>query len=93
MKTTKLIEQLGKGKDILGVIVTRVSGAGNEMPIHNVKDMLELPILGVVPEDKNVRTSVVRKDALVHTHSRSKASKAYRKIAAKLIGKDDYVEP
>jgi septum formation inhibitor-activating ATPase MinD len=62
------------------------------MPISNVKDMLELPILGIIPEDKNVPISMVMKDALIHTHPKSKASKAYRQIAAKLIGMS-YKEP
>lgn len=90
LKTSKLAEQLGK--EVKGVIVTRVRNSKCEMPISNVSEMLELPILGVVPEDENVPVSVTMKDALVHTHPRSRASRAYRQIAAKIIGKNDYVE-
>lgn len=90
LKTGKLVEQLGK--EVKGVIVNRVRGEKFEMPISNVKDMLELPILGVIPEDRNVPKSVVMKDALVHTHPRSKAARAYRVLAAKIIGKSDYRE-
>lgn len=90
LKTSKLVEQLGK--EVKGVIVTRVDGSRTQMPISNIKDMLELPIIGVVPEDKNVSKSLVLKDALVHTFPRSKAARAYMKIAAKIIGKDDYEE-
>src|SRR3989338_5162528 len=89
LKTSKVIEQMGK--EIRGVIVTRVNGSRSQMPIANVKDMLELPILGVVPEDRNVPVSVSMKDALIHTHPRSKAARAYRKIAAK-IANIDYKE-
>ena len=49
-----------------------------------------MPIIGVIPEDRNVPKAVVMKDALVHTHPRSKAARAYMKVAAKLIGKNDY---
>lgn len=90
LKASKVVEQLGKS--VLGVIVTRVDGSKTQMPLSNVKDMLELQILGVVPEDKNVPKSVVIKDALVHTHPKSKAARAYKKIAAKLIGNDNYEE-
>ncbi len=90
LKTSKVIEELGK--TIRGVIVNRVKNTKTEMPIANVRDMLELPILGVVPEDKNVQASLVLKDALVHTYPKSKASKAYRKIAAKIIGNNNYQE-
>lgn len=90
LKAAKVVEE--KGKLIRGVIVTRVKGIRGEMPIEHVKGMLELPILGVVPEDKNVPLSVVMRDAILHTHPRSKASRAYKTIAAKLIGKTDYKE-
>lgn len=89
LKTSKLLEQLGK--TVKGVIVTRKKGSKNEMPIGNVQEMLELPILGVVPEDDNVPLSVVMKDALVHTHPRSGAARAYKEIAARMIGKADYI--
>jgi septum site-determining protein MinD len=90
LKTAKLAEDMKK--DVKGVIVTRVRGRKGEMPISNVSDMLELPILGVVPEDSNVLLSVGQKDSLVESYPRSRASRAYREIAAKLIGKNDYVE-
>ncbi len=90
LKTAKLAEEFGK--EVRGVIVTRVRGARTEMPIANIRDMLELPILGVVPEDKNMQNALVMKDALLHTHPKSKASRAYRKIAANIIGNKDYRE-
>src|SRR3989344_6013037 len=90
LKTSKLIEQLGK--EVKGVIVSRVRGRKTEMPIENIRDMLELPILGVVPEDGNMQSSLVMKDAILHTHPKSRASRAYRRIAAKIIGTNDYKE-
>ena len=90
LKASKVIEQMGKS--VKGVVITRVKGGKYEMPISNVRDMLELPILGIVPEDKNVQISTVMKDALIHTHPKSKASRAYRQIAARLIGMNDYKE-
>lgn len=91
LKASKLVEEMGKS--VAGVIVTRYTGRKAEMPIENIKDMLELPILGVVPEDMSVKQSVLMKDALIHTHPKSKAAKAYRKLAARIIGKDDYRDP
>jgi len=90
LKALKVAESLNK--PVKGVIVTRHKNQKTEMPIENIRDMLELPILGVVPEDKNVQHALVLKDALVHTHPKSKASRAYRKIAAKIIGNTDYKE-
>lgn len=84
LKTSKLIEQMGK--KVRGVIVTRVSGLKSEMPIGNIEEMLELPILGVVPEDDKVKEAIVMKDALIHTHPKSRAARAYKKIAARIAG-------
>ncbi|MDP1695537.1 MAG: cell division ATPase MinD [archaeon] len=90
LKTAKVAEQMGK--EVKGIILTRVKGRKTEMPIVNVRDMLEIPILGVVPEDDNIQASLVRKDAIVHTHPKSKAAKAYRRIAAKIMGNNSYKE-
>jgi len=84
LKTVKLAEEMGKS--VAGVIVTRVRGSRSEMPISNIRDMLDVPILGVVPEDTNMQEALAEKDALYHLHPRSKASKAYKQIAAKLAG-------
>jgi septum site-determining protein MinD len=86
LKTARIAENLGKS--VGGVIVTRVKKDGLDMPYLNVKDMLELPIIGIIPEDKSVRHSHVLKDAVVHTHPRSKAARAYKEIAARLIGRE-----
>jgi len=88
LKTYKVSEELGKS--VRGIIVTRVKGLKTEMPILNIRDMLELPILGVIPEDKNMQSALVMKNAIVHTHPRSKASRAYKQIAAKIIGMNGY---
>jgi len=90
LKTIKLAEDMGK--DVLGVIVARVNGRRNEMSISNIKDMLDISILGVVPEDKNVQASLGSKDALLHAYPYSKASRAYKRIAARLANVD-YEEP
>lgn len=84
LKTAKLAEEMGK--DVLGVIVTRKKNSRHEMPIANIREMLDLPVLGVVPEDGNVQGALVQKDAVFNTHPRSKSSQAYKKIAAKIAG-------
>ena len=84
LKTSKLIEQLGK--TVKGVIVNRSNAKSKtQMPISNIAEMLELSILGVIPEDERIQQSLVMKDALVHVYPKSKPSLAYKRIAAKLI--------
>jgi septum site-determining protein MinD len=88
LKTTKMAQQMGK--NVRGVIVTRSRENKSEMPISNIQEMLELPILGVIPEDERVQKSLVMKDALIHTFPKSKASREYKRIAAKVIGNNHY---
>lgn len=84
LKTSKLTEYFNK--DIRGFIINRHKGIRTEMDLQNIKDMLEIPHLGTVPEDRNIQKALVLKDAIIHTHPRSIASREYRKIAQKLLG-------
>lgn len=90
LKTIKLAEQMKK--KVLGVIVTKVKKGKSEMPISNIQEMLELPILGVIPEDKKFQAALMSKEALLHAFPKSKAAQEYKKIAAKIIGKNDFKE-
>ncbi|MFH1500887.1 MAG: cell division ATPase MinD [archaeon] len=85
LKTIKMAEEAKK--PIIGVIVTRVKRDGYDMPYLNVRGMLETPILGVVPEDKNIRKALVLKNAVYHTHPKSRSSRAYLEIAERITGK------
>jgi len=75
-----------RGKEIKGVVVTRHKSAKYEMPLSSIKSMLEAPIIGVIPEDKAVKESVTKRDAVIHTHPRSKVAKKYHEIARKVAG-------
>ena len=76
------------GKEVRGVIVTRHSGAKYEMPLSSIRSMLETPIIGVIPEDKAVKEALNLRDAVVHTHPRSKVSKKYHEIARRVSGEN-----
>ncbi len=86
LKTAKVAENMGK--KVIGVIVTRVRGNKSEMSLQSIKEMLELPILGVVPEDDKIQEALAMRNAVVMTHPRSKSARSYRAIAGKILGKD-----
>ena len=86
LKTSKLAEQMGK--HVKGVIITRVKGNKYEMNLKNIQEMLELPILGVVPEDPSVSEALADRNAVFINNPRSKAARSYKKIAAKLLNKE-----
>ncbi|MCX6749356.1 MAG: cell division ATPase MinD [Candidatus Pacearchaeota archaeon] len=83
LKAVKLAEQMKK--HVLGVIVTRVRQDDIELAPDVVKDMLEVPILGMVPEDICVKKSIKHKKPVVHSHPKSGAARAYKEIAAKIL--------
>ena len=83
LKAIKMAEQMKK--TVLGIIVTRVKKNNIEMTPETVKEMLEAPILGMIPEDISVQKSLSLKNAVIHTHPKSKASRAYKEIAAQLL--------
>ena len=83
LKTIKIAEQMKKS--ILGIILTRVQKDKIEVQPETVKEMLEIPILGMIPEDISIKKSLNQKDAVVHLYPKSKASRAYKEIAAKLL--------
>ena len=86
LKTIKLAEE--KGKPIVGVILTRYRGKSYEMSIPNIRDMLEVPILGIIPEDDAIKVSQYLKNSVIYTHPRSKAAKNYFSISKKLLGEN-----
>ncbi len=83
LKTIKLAEAMKKS--IMGVIITRVRKDNIEMQPNTVKDMLEIPILGMIPEDIHIAKSLNARNAVVHTYPKSKPSRAYKEIAAKIL--------
>jgi septum site-determining protein MinD len=86
LKTIRLSESMNK--PVKGVIITRYQGSKTEMNLHNIKDMLEVPILGIIPEDEAIKESQNLKNSVIHTHPKSMASKGYIKAARKLLGQD-----
>ncbi len=85
LKTIKVADE--KGKTVRGVIITRYKGKPTEMSLTSIREMLEIPVLGIVPEEKKMQESLARKDAIYHTHPKSKAAKAYDKVARKILGR------
>jgi len=83
LKTVRLAQEMKK--DIMGVIITKVKKDDIEMEPDIVKEMLEVPILGMIPHDIAVSKSLNLRDAVVHTHPKSKSSRAYKEIAARIL--------
>ncbi len=86
LKTVKLAEE--SNIPVRGIIMTRVKKDKIEMQPDSVKEMLESPIIGMIPEHDDIRRSQNKKDAIIHTHPKSIPSRAYKEIAATLLDID-----
>lgn len=86
LKTIKLAEEMNK--PVIGVIISRYQGKKVEMSIANIKDMLEVPILGIIPEDDAIKESHVMKNSVIYTHPKSLASKHYIITSRRLLGEN-----
>jgi septum site-determining protein MinD len=84
LKTIKLAEEMHK--PIKGIIITRHKNSRIDMPINSIQDMLEKNILGIIPEDNAIRYSQILKNAVIHTHPRSKAAKTYMITSRRFLG-------
>jgi septum site-determining protein MinD len=91
LKTIKLAEEMNK--PIKGVIITRYQGKRIEMSLPNVKDMLEVPILGIIPEDIAIRESHILKNPVVLTHPKSMAARGYHETSRRILGEKIPVRP
>jgi septum site-determining protein MinD len=70
----------------LGVVVNRVRGEAHEIPSEHIERMLGLPIIGEIPEDKQVRKAIALKEPIVIHNPDSPAAQHIRALAASLIG-------
>lgn len=84
LKTKIVSERLGTR--VVGVVVNRVVGDPGEVKVEEVGKLLELPVLGVIPEDPAVGASLSTGKPVVLENPRSGASMAIVRLAEKLVG-------
>ena len=73
-------------KEILGVLVTKTNIKNVDMPIKDIQDILEIPVICTIPEDRAIKFSQAKKDAVIHTHPESASSIQYKRLAAEILG-------
>lgn len=74
-------------KKILGTVVNRVKGKGHELTKKEIEDVVGLPVLAEIPEDKNVSESIASKRPIVDLEPNSPAAVEIRRLAHVLCGK------
>lgn len=76
------------GKSTTGIVLNRVKNLPNELSADDVKKMLALPILHVVPEDRNMEISTSTEKPLMIIKPNSPAAISIKKLVSNLIGEE-----
>ncbi|ATZ61398.2 MAG: hypothetical protein BME93_04810 [Methanosarcinales archaeon Met12] len=91
--TLKMIKMAEKnGIPVKGIILNRVMGRGYEPSIAEVDSVCDAPVVAVIPEDVDVRRSISDMNPVVLNAPYSPAAVEFKKLAARLIGKEYKVE-
>ena len=86
LKTKVLTEMVGGS--VGGIILNRVGTEKSELTAQKVKDLIGAKVIGMVPEDTNVRTSAAFKTPIVIRTANSPAAMAFKSIAASIAGEE-----
>lgn len=81
-KTIKIAEDYGL--IVPGVVINRARNDKHELSADKIKLILQKPVIGIIPEDKNMRESLMIKQPLVYTHPYSPASRSFKQLAEML---------
>ena len=84
VKVARVAQELDK--TMLGVLVNRTQGVLWELTPKEIELMCELSIVGIIPEDANIKKSIYNKYPVLVQSPYSKSSIAYKELAAKLLG-------
>lgn len=84
IKLKRLIDELNIKAN--GVVLNMVGREKYELTKEDVERLVEMPVISVVPQDKNVPKSLAAKVPATMLYPTSPASKEFRSLAAKIIG-------
>jgi len=79
LKTARIAREANKR--IAGVVVNRVRKKSYELTKKDIEEMLDLPVLAEIPEDKNVHKSIAIKKPVIEFAPFSPASIEIRRLA------------
>ena len=87
LKMIKLAEDAGA--TVVGVVLNRFVGDKHDLSVEEVEEILERIVIGIVPEDVNIRKALSLNSPVVYSHPRSRASKAFLNLANVLAGEKE----
>lgn len=82
---TKILTEVVGGQ-VLGSIINRVDQEKVDVITKKMEKVLGVKVIGLIPEDPNVRRSAAAKTPIVVKYPSSPATLAFKRIAADLVG-------
>lgn len=76
-------------KEHMGVVLNMATGGSHELTKKEVEIMTGMPVIAVIPHDKNVSKSLAKKTPVVLDKPNSSSSKQIRKLAGFIIGEEE----
>ncbi|MBN1923173.1 MAG: cell division ATPase MinD [Nanoarchaeota archaeon] len=89
LKAKKMAEEYRVS--LLGVVLNKVTGLDFDLKEDNIREFLELPVLGVVPHDIHVPMSIRERTPVFISYPESKSAKAIKQIVNKITGEELYI--
>ena len=86
LKTATIAKQMNK--NIIGVVVNRRKGKRYELSLSEIREILELPVIAQIPEDRLIGESIAAKRPIIEYAPESAASFEIMRLAHKLTGKE-----
>lgn len=90
IKVSKIAKKMGK--NMLGVIVNRIGKKSYEVTPEEIEVTCELPVLGEISEDENVRKSIANEAPLIKLYPYSRSSVGFKRLAHNISGRE-FKEP
>ncbi|MGC8812221.1 MAG: cell division ATPase MinD [Candidatus Aenigmatarchaeota archaeon] len=84
LKTIEVCKEVGTKP--IGIIVNRYRKEKEQLNYKEIESACELPVLGLVPEDKTIRKSIHKQLPAVFLNPYSSSSVEFKRIAAKILG-------
>ncbi len=84
LKMIRLAEELNT--KVLGIVINKKREEGYEMSEANIAEFLKQPVIGVIPDDNQIRYSLKTNTPLINVDPNSVTAGSYKKLAATLIG-------
>jgi len=86
IKTHQIANEVGAKS--LGIVLNMSGEGRHELTPQDIEKLVELPIISVIPRDKNILRSLASKIPVIDLNPKSPASREIKRLAAVILGEE-----